>query len=148
MGEASAWVQPTEPFIRIDPATLPSRSWSAVSIPAGWVWTFLVAWLSSSQLLLWRFLDVAPFWAYVLGGLVIAGLCIFTVRTIRDHGARISLATLLTCFLVVLGLLVLSGEGRFFYANVDWQVRFGAMQDGLLVEGRVRADKSIKEGTP
>ena len=93
-----------------------------------WIWAVLVAWLGGSQLLLWRFLDISPAWAYVLGGMAVAGLCFFTARITRDS-REISLGTLLTCFLVALVLLILSGEGRFFYANADWQVRFAVMRD-------------------
>jgi len=93
-----------------------------------WIWASLVAWLGGSQLLLWRFLDIAPAWAYVLGGLIIAGLCFFTVK-ITKNSRDIALGTLLTCFLVALVLLTLGGEGRFFYANVDWQVRFAVLRD-------------------
>ncbi|KEZ00330.1 hypothetical protein AI27_06250, partial [Sphingomonas sp. BHC-A] len=60
--------------------------------------------------------------------MVIVGLCFFTVK-ITKNSRDITLGTLLTCFLVALGLLVLSGEGRFFYANVDWQVRFAVLRD-------------------
>ncbi|EPR18142.1 hypothetical protein M527_13800 [Sphingobium indicum IP26] len=35
----------------------------------------------------------------------------------------------MACLLVALSLLLLSGEGRFFYANVDWQVRFAVLRD-------------------
>lgn len=119
---------------RVEPLTSPeyavASGWYSASVSSGWIWALLVAWLGGSQLLLWRFLDVAPVWSYALGGMVIAGLCVFTVRTIRNTGGgRISLGTLLTCFLVALGLLMLSGEGRFFYANVDWQVRFAVLRD-------------------
>ena len=93
-----------------------------------WIWAVLVAWLGGSQLLLWRFLDISSAWAYVLGGMAVAGLCFFTARITRDS-REISLGTLLTCFLVALVLLILSGEGRFFYANADWQVRFAVMRD-------------------
>jgi len=102
----------------------------SASLASGWIWAFLFGWLGGSQLLLWRFLDIASIWAYALGSMVIAGLCLFISRIISDAGgARISLVTLLTCFLVTLGLLLLSGEGRFFYANLDWQVRFAVLRD-------------------
>lgn len=128
MGETLISPKRDEPLVSPEPVV--AIGWRAASIPSGWTWAFLVAWLGGSQLLLWRFLDIAPAWAYALGGTVITGLCIFTVKTIRDtEGTRISLGTLLTCFLITLGLLMLSGEGRFFYANADWQVRFAVLRD-------------------
>ncbi|MFB9048202.1 hypothetical protein ACFFV8_05725 [Sphingobium indicum] len=69
-----------------------------------------------------------PVWAYAFGGLVIAALCVVTVKVTRDS-RRISWGTVLACLLVALSLLLLSGEGRFFYANVDWQVRFAVLRD-------------------
>ncbi|EQA97209.1 hypothetical protein L286_23050 [Sphingobium sp. HDIP04] len=87
--------------------------------------------MGGSQLLLWRFLDIAPLWAYALGGMLLAGLCFFTVKVINEVSdtRRLNLGTLLTCFLIAFTLLLLSGEGRFFYANVDWQVRFAVLRD-------------------
>ena len=98
------------------------------SIAPRWIWAVLVAWLGGSQLLLWRFLDIAPAWAYVFGGLAVGGLCFFTAKITWDS-REISLGTLLTCLLVALFLLILGGEGRFFYANADWQVRFAVLRD-------------------
>lgn len=128
MGETSALTQASEPFSHIDPAALSDRRWRVPAVAPGWILAILIAWLGGSQLLLWRFLDTAPIWAYFLGGLVITKLCLFTVEISKDS-RDITLGTVLTCFLVALGLLVLSGEGRFFYANVDWQVRFAVLRD-------------------
>ncbi|WP_254657236.1 hypothetical protein [Sphingobium fuliginis] len=111
-----------------DAAAMVSGNQRSIFIAQRWIWTSLAALLGSSQLLLWRFLDTAPGWAYVLGALIVGGLCFFTVKITKDS-RDIALTTLLTCFLVALGLLVLSGEGRFFYANVDWQVRFAVLRD-------------------
>ncbi|ANI78504.1 hypothetical protein EP837_02099 [Sphingobium sp. EP60837] len=97
-------------------------------VAPGWIWAVLIAWLAGSQMLLWRFLNVAPLWVYAVGGMVVVFLCLFTVKITRDSRG-VGLSTLLTCFLVALGLLLLSGEGRFFYANVDWQVRFAVLRD-------------------
>jgi len=105
-----------------------SRNRLSIFIAPRWIWAALATWLGGSQLLLWRFLDSFPIWAYALGALVLAGLCFFTVKVTKG-GRDISLGTLVTCFLIALGLLVLSGEGRLFYANVDWQVRFAVLRD-------------------
>lgn len=101
----------------------------AASIPSGWIVAALIGWLGGSQLLLWRFLNIAPAWAYIGGIALTGGLCLWTVRAMKAHGGRISIGTLLGCFLIAFTLLLLSGEGRFFYANVDWQVRFAVLRD-------------------
>jgi hypothetical protein len=118
-----------EPSIAPRAAAWPIRLFS-LSVASCWIWAILIGWLSGSQLLLWRFLGAAPLWAYALGSIVISGLAVFTVKIIKNtNPTRISVGTLLTCFLIVLALLVLSGEGRFFYANIDWQVRFAVLRD-------------------
>lgn len=100
----------------------------AVAIPAGWIAAFLAAALGSTQLLLWRFLDCAPVWAYPVGIGAIALLCLGIHRT-TPRGDGVSPWTLLLCFIVALILFMLGGEGRFFYANIDWQVRAAVLRD-------------------
>lgn len=100
----------------------------ARSIPSGWLLAVLIGWLGLDQLLLWRFLDVAPLWAYPVGALLIGGLCAAILRAIPDRNGP-SLATMLVCLFVALLLMMLGGEGRFFYANIDWQVRYAVMHD-------------------
>jgi hypothetical protein len=39
---------------------------------------------------------------------------------------------LLACLLIALTILMIGGEGRFFYANLDWQVRDAALHDMAL----------------
>ncbi len=128
MGETSALAGERGASNTVDPVTLPGSGRRDHAVPSGWIWTILLAWFGGGQLLLWRFLDSGPGWAYVPGGLLVAGLCAFTIRATRN-GGFISLRTLLTCFIAASILLVLSGEGRFFYANVDWQVRFAVLRD-------------------
>lgn len=113
-------------FPGADNKTAKNRRFGPVA--PGWIWAVLIAWLAGSQMLLWRFLNIAPLWVYAVGGVVVAFLCLFTVKITKDSRG-IGLSTLLTCFLLALGLLALSGEGRFFYANVDWQVRFAVLRD-------------------
>jgi hypothetical protein len=98
------------------------------TVPSGRLVSALALWLGGSQLLLWRFLDVAPLWAYGIG-LILLGLVVFGIDQGKDERAGPSVAILLVCFLVALALLVLGGEGRFAYANIDWQVRFAVLRD-------------------
>ena len=129
MGETSISAERAKPFIGVSVAAFP-LSWLSASLAPRWIWAFLVAWLGGSQLLLWRFLDIAPLWVYALGGTLLCGLCFFTFKIVKDTGGpHLHVGTLLTCFLIALALLVLSGEGRFFYANADWQVRFAVLRD-------------------
>lgn len=97
-------------------------------LPGGWLIALLAGWLALDQLLLWRFLNVLPLWAYGLGALLTGLLCVAIVRTARDFAGPTA-ATWLICIGVATILLLLGGEGRFFYANIDWQVRFAVLRD-------------------
>lgn len=97
-------------------------------LPGGWLIALLAGWLALDQLLLWRFLNVLPLWAYGLGALLTGLLCVAIVRTARDFAGPTA-ATWLICIGVATMLLLLGGEGRFFYANIDWQVRFAVLRD-------------------
>jgi hypothetical protein len=97
-------------------------------LPGGWLIALLLGWLGVDQLLLWRFLDVMPLWAYGLGALLIGALCVASVRAARSFAGPTP-ATWLLCIGVATVVLLLGGEGRFFYANIDWQVRFAVLRD-------------------
>jgi hypothetical protein len=58
-------------------------------------------------------------------GTAIAALCSRFPAKLRPVPYR----TLAIAFLVALALFALGGEGRFFYANVDWQVRDAVLRD-------------------
>jgi hypothetical protein len=105
-------------------------------IPTGWLIGILATWLGLGQLLLWRFLNVMPVWAYPIGLLLLLLLCALvrslpraTPRTFPAEQTGPTARTLLICFAVSLLLLILGGEGRFFYSNVDWQVRDAVLRD-------------------
>jgi len=100
-------------------------------LPGGWLLAGISGWLGVGELLLWRFLDVMPLWAYALGAVMLAGLCVLIARAARGFSGPPPV-TLLTCIAIALLLLLLGGEGRFFYANLDWQVRFAAMRDMVV----------------
>ena len=97
-------------------------------LPGGWLIALLVGWLGVGQLLLWRFLDVMPLWAYGLGAFLVAALCVAVVRSARSFAGPTP-TTWMFCIGVATILLMLGGEGRFFYANIDWQVRFAVLRD-------------------
>lgn len=102
-------------------------------VPVRWLLALLAGGLGLSNLLLWRFLDIAPWWAFGLGGVGVAAIC-YAILHIpppadapKAYGPRLD--TLALCFLVAVLLLLLGGEGRFFYANIDWQVRNAVFRD-------------------
>jgi hypothetical protein len=110
------------------PSPRQTQSASALCISNGALLAFLVAWLGLDQLLLWRFLDVAPLWGYVVGMAVVAGLCITAVR-VSPSAPGPGVRTVAVCFALSLIVLILGGEGRLLYANIDWQVRLAALRD-------------------
>lgn len=98
------------------------------TVPTGWIAALLLGWLGLGQLLLWRFLDTLPPWAYLIGGATLIGVGVAIIRCTPARNGP-SVATVAVCFLVSLILLILGGEGRFLYANIDWQVRFAVLRD-------------------
>lgn len=114
---------------RMEPA---HGGWLTLRVPSAALASGLILWLGLSQLLLWRFLDAMPLWAYPLGLLLIGMTCFGVVRHGRLQENRVdgpTIAILLACFGVALILMLLGGQGRFFYANIDWQVRFAVLRD-------------------
>lgn len=90
----------------------------------------LTLWLGGSQLLLWRFLDIAPLWAYALGLSGLIALCVGIIRLVPDTpDSRIGIRLISICLLVAFLLMLLGGQGRFLYANIDWQVRYAVLRD-------------------
>src|SRR5688500_2081888 len=90
------------------PARLLSRR-----VPIHWLLAVLAGFLGSSQILLWRFLDIAPLWAYVLGAGGLIVLCVGILRSARaasdfsDEGP--SIGALVLCFIVAIIFLMLGG---------------------------------------
>ncbi len=114
-----------EHALRTDPAThLLTRALPVPNLAAT-----LILWLGATQLLLWRFLDIMPAWAYALALILLAGLCRSLLRSKPERTDAPTIATLAFCIAIALILLLLGGEGRFFYANIDWQVRLAALHD-------------------
>lgn len=100
------------------------------SLPASTLLAGLFAFAGANHLLLWRFLDFADFWQYVAGLFLIAAMAFLVFRSWTAGGAlRIELRTIIVCMAAAFILLVLGGEGRLFYANVDWQIRDAVLHD-------------------
>ncbi|MCU0729410.1 MAG: hypothetical protein MUF41_04810 [Sphingopyxis sp.] len=87
--------------------------------------------LALHQILLWRFIGLAGPWAMVVGAVAVAALSLPLFRACAAMPIvpwrRIALV-----FLFALALYLLGGEGRYAYANIDWQVRDAVLRDMAL----------------
>lgn len=94
----------------------------------GTILAMIAAWLACDQLLLLVYLGIAsPVLA--VPGLVGAIWLTFLIRRGATALDPIPLTRLALCVLAALIVLVLGGEGRLFYANIDWQVRDAVLRD-------------------
>lgn len=102
-----------------------SESWA---VGGGTLLAMIAAWLALDQVLLLVYLGIATPMLVMPGLAGTAGLAML----IRRGGAglgTIPLTRLVLCILAALVVLVLGGEGRWFYANIDWQVRDAVLRD-------------------
>jgi hypothetical protein len=111
-------------------ATHSRAGWLARRVPAAWLFGALIGWLGLDLLLLCRFLGLAsPWlsagWAVAMGGI----FWLLTLPRRTDLHSGPTIATLLACLGAAFALMLLGGEGRFFYANPDWQVRDAVLRD-------------------
>lgn len=93
-----------------------------------WLIGLVAAWLLADQVLLATFLG----WHRPLVYVAFAGLsAILTIGLFRRSAQlpRVSIQALIGCMALAATLLVLGGEGRLFYANIDWQVRDAVLRD-------------------
>jgi len=89
----------------------------------------LVSFLLFDQVLLWHFLGLAPPIIVVLA-LVLLPVAFWPLtRHTAAASARLPWNLLAICFAVSLVVYMLGGEGRLFYANMDWQVRGAVLRD-------------------
>ncbi|WP_097092094.1 hypothetical protein [Novosphingobium sp. Chol11] len=88
----------------------------------------LVAFFALDNVLLLGFLGRPPLVVWALA-LLLPSLLGFAAYRLTSAPCRISLPTILVCFLVAAALLILGGEGRLFYAPTDWQVRDAVLAD-------------------
>ncbi len=92
--------------------------------------TALVAIFALDNVLLLAFLG-RPSWVIALASTGAAGLTILlSLPRIRTGPfATIPVTSLMLCFAIAVVLLILGGEGRYLYANFDWQVRDALLAD-------------------
>lgn len=106
----------------------PDHTGTPAVISAASLLATLVAFLCGDHLLLLRFLGVtSPIHYAVALGLI--GVILRGLLQERSIGGEIPLRRLAICCAVAAVLLILGGEGRLFYANLDWQVRDAVLND-------------------
>lgn len=98
------------------------------TIDGRWLLMALAAWLMLDQLLLWRFLGLSNPFALSAALVAIAAL-LWQLWRASALLARIPMLRIALLFAFALTLYALGGEGRFFYANIDWQVRDAVLRD-------------------
>lgn len=99
------------------------------AVPVRWLVTALAAWLLLDIALLWPFLGRTDWIAWAAWPLFAVVLVDATWRAMRSVEDRVELRTLLICAAAALALLLIGGEGRLFYANLDWRVRDAVLHD-------------------
>ncbi|WP_206238688.1 hypothetical protein [Novosphingobium terrae] len=87
----------------------------------------LLAVLGGMQLGLWAFLGLPV--ALLLGGAAALLLLILGLARLTGWRGSVSLGSWSIATFVALVILLLGGEGRWFYATPDWQVRYGVLRD-------------------
>ncbi|WP_235399224.1 hypothetical protein [Sphingomonas sp. SRS2] len=99
-------------------------------MPATLLFSVPIGWLAYDLLLLCRFLGLDHPALYAAWAVLTAGMFwLVTLPRRDDLHAGPTIATLLACLGVATLLMLLGGEGRFFYANLDWQVRDAVLRD-------------------
>lgn len=107
------------------------RGPAGLHIPAGALIAALLLWFGLNQLLLWSFLGFGSPLLVAGGGAIVLALAGLALRATAGLPA-IPIVRLVLLFGFALALYALGGEGRFFYANIDWQVRDAVLRDMAL----------------
>lgn len=110
------------------PSTGPRARISVASIVV-----VLGALLAVDQVLLWRFLRLVGDGAAAALAAIVIGAAIWVARRpTRWSPDAIGLPTLASAAALAFALMLLGGEGRFFYVTTDWQVRSAVLRDLTL----------------
>jgi len=112
----------------------------SLKIGPGPILSAVLAILALQNILLWRFLNFVPGWFYAIATMLVGIVAWALARTSPPHahatpevdrqGPCLRRILLLACVAIV--IFVLGGEGRFFYANADWQVRDSVLRDLIV----------------
>lgn len=105
-------------------------------IGPGFMLSIAVGILALQNLLLWRFLNVVPGWLYAVT-VSLLGLVAWSMTRAQLPGSHTDLQdghapswrSVFFLALAALAIFILGGEGRFFYASPDWQVRDSVLRD-------------------
>ena len=89
--------------------------------------------LALDHVLLWCFLGHTPLWLAMAAIVLVVPATMILVRRAGLHAhAATGVKMAAICLAVAAMTLLLGGEGRRFYANTDWQVRFAVLRDLAL----------------
>ena len=108
-----------------------SRRINSPSIKPMWLVVVMVLLLAMDHLLLLRFLGTASPFAYLAEVALLSALCLALLRTEWGREA-IPTSRWVICIGIAFATLLLAGEGRLFYSNLDWQVRDAALHDMIV----------------
>lgn len=96
-----------------------------------WLIAAMALFFAADHLLLLRFLGVASPAAYLSEVTLLLGLCLVLLRA-GWSTETIPTSRWLICIGVAFAILLLAGEGRLFYSNLDWQVRDAVLHDMII----------------
>lgn len=103
----------------------PSAPTDGIALRA--VMLVLLGSLGGMQAGLWAFLGFSA--AGGLGLALLLAAALWGAARMPGWHGRVAWRDLALCIAVAAGLLALGGEGRWFYANTDWQVRLAVLRD-------------------
>jgi len=96
-------------------------------VPTGLLLRLAIGWLSLDAWLLCHFIGLdSPWIAAIWLSLTVALLGLTALPKAKTDP---TVAALLCCLLIGFALMMSGGAGRFFYANIDWQVRDAVLRD-------------------
>jgi len=107
-----------------------SRPVDAIRVNPRLLLSAVLAVLATQNLLVWRYLGFTSSLPYVAAVALVGGL-IVTIARLKGatEWKGPTLQTLCLLGIVSVILFLLGGEGRVFYANVDWQIRDAVVHD-------------------
>jgi len=109
---------------------IPASLWRRLlsrRVPTGALLQVAIGWLACDTLLLCRFIGLDAPW--VVASWLILAAALLRLLALPPSRSDPTVATLLCCVGVAFILMLLGGQGRFFYANIDWQVRDAVLRD-------------------
>ena len=99
-------------------------------LSVAWLAGALLGWIAFDNVLLAAFLGYSLPLVLIAALMSTGGIAIMTARTAATaQSPRIGWSTIGICLVLAAVLLILGGEGRWLYANPDWQVRDAVLAD-------------------